>query len=378
MTTSTAPVCWDVGVGAFVVCGFAEAAAVLRGQGWSSDLRLSPLISEELKDIPLGNMLLTDPPEHTRLRRLVSPPFTPKAIEALRPRVAAIAEALLDGLEGIGPEIDVLADIGYPVTLAVITELLDVGVEGAEVFAEHTPALARGFEFDAGLNDLMAAVDASTELSLFLTPILAERRRSPGTDFISALLALTEDGEPALHLGEVMATCTLLLVAGHETTANLIGNSTLVLLRDPALRSLLAVDPERTVDELLRCHGPIKLTSRTATADHVLGGQHISAGQAVLVDIQAANRDPLRFPDPLRVDLTRDTGHLAFGAGPHFCLGAALARLEAAEVLTRLFMRVPQLNLVGNAIQWRESKALHALSGLPVRIEEGAPVTTLR
>lgn len=363
------PVSWHPDFGAFVVTGFAEAAAVLRGEGWSSDLRLNPLINAELKDLPsAGNMLMTDPPEHTRLRRVVSPVFTPKSIESLRPRVVAIVDAVLDGLDEIGPEIDVLADVAYPVTLAVITELLDVGTEGADLFAEHTPALARGFDFDAGLDDLTAAVLASTELSLFLTPILAERRRSPGDDLISELLALADNDEPALNLGEVMSTCSLLLVAGHETTANLIGNATVVLLEDVAARAVLATAPDRMVDELLRVHGPVKLTLRTATADHVLGGRHIEAGQAALVDIQAANRDPLRFPDPLRLDPTRDGGHLAFGAGAHFCVGAALARLEGAEVLTRLFARCPALRLTHEPVRWRELRSLHALSDLPARL----------
>ncbi len=373
MTTTevTGPVRWDAATGAFRVSGFAEASAVLRGDGWSSDLRLNPLVSEEIKDMPGGNMLVSDPPEHTRLRRLVSPAFTPKRIERLRPRVVAIVDSVLGGLDQIGPQIDVLADVGYSVTLAVITELLDVGVEGAELFAGQTPALARGFEFGASLDDLQGAAVASTELTLFLTAILAERRSSPGDDFISALLALSGDDPDGLNLGEVMATCILLLVAGHETTANLIATSTLALLECPGAASQLLADPGRAVEELLRLHGPAKLTNRTALVNHDLAGHHIAAGQAVLVDIQAANRDPLRFPDPLRSDLTRDpNGHLAFGAGAHFCLGAALARLELVETLTRMFTRFPHLALTGSPIRWRKSTALHGLQELPVRITE--------
>lgn len=371
MTTTevTGPVRWDAVPGAFRVSGFAEASAVLRGDGWSSDLRLSPLVSEELKDMPGGNMLISDPPEHTRLRRLVSPAFTPKAIELLRPRVASIVDSVLDGLDEIGPQIDVLADVGYPVTLAVMTELLDVGVEGAELFAEHTPQLVRGFEFDADLADLRAMAGATTELTMFLTAVLTDRRRSPGEDFISALLALSGDDPDGLNLGEVMATCILLLVAGHETTANLIATSTLTLLDNPGAVAQLLADPGRAAEEMLRLHGPAKQTARTALIDHNLADHHIATGQAVLVDIQAANRDPLRFPDPLRLDLTRDpNGHLAFGAGAHFCLGAALARLELVETLTRMFTRYPNLALTGSPIRWRESTALHGLHALPARI----------
>ncbi|HEX3828217.1 MAG TPA: cytochrome P450 [Sporichthyaceae bacterium] len=229
-----ASVRWDDTSGAFLVTGFDAASAVLRGHGWSCDLRLSPLVSPGLKDLPQGSLLITDPPEHTRLRRLVSPAFTPTAIASLRPRIAAIADAVLDGLPEIGARVDVVADVGYPVSLAVICELLDVGGEGAQAIAAQTPDLVRAAELRATVEDLMASAVANLELMLFLTPILARRREHPGRDFISALLALSDDHDPdGLSLGEVMGTCLLLLVAGHETTANLIANSTLALLQHP-------------------------------------------------------------------------------------------------------------------------------------------------
>jgi hypothetical protein len=369
MTTTplTGGVHWDAELGAFRVTSFELASTILRGEGWSSDLRRNPLINEELKDMPGGGLIFLDPPEHTRHRRLVSPAFTPRAIESLRPRIATIVDAVLDDLPG---EFDVVADVGYPVALAVICELLDVGSEGAELFAEMTPRLARGIEFDAGTEDLIASAVATTEMMLFLTPILAERRGNPGGDFISALLALSDDHHPdGLTLGEVMSTCLLLLIAGHETTANLIATSTLALLQDPAQIPALLADPARAVEELLRCHGPVKLVLRTALTGHDLGGVHVVEGQAVLVDISAANHDPSRFPDAARMELTREpAGHLAFGAGIHFCLGAALARLEAAETLTRLFARFPTLALTGADINWRPSNALHALHELLTRI----------
>jgi hypothetical protein len=369
-TTTTDAIHWDAEFGAFRITGFAEASAVLRGEGWSSDLRLSPLVNEELKDFPGGNMLSADGTEHSRLRRPVSPAFTPKAIESLRPRVAAIVDSVLDGLSEVGPEFDVLGDVGYPVALAVITELLDVGTDGAEVFAELTPVLARGLEFDASTEDLMASAAASTEMMLFLTPILAERRGNPGEDFISALLALEGDGPDGLSLGEVMTMCVLLLIAGHETTANLVANSTLALLQDPDQIPHLLADPGRAAEELLRCHGPVKLLMRTALIDQAVAGNRILAGQAVLIDSQAANGNPNRFPGAERMDLTREpAGHLGFGAGIHFCLGAALARLEAAETLTRLFTRFPQLELTDNHVTWRHSKVLHALEEL--RVHQG-------
>jgi len=371
MTTigaATRPASWDNETGAFRITGFSEASAVLRGDGWSSDPRLSPLVAPQAQVMPPGALLFTDPPEHTRLRRLLSPAFAPKTIEQLRPRVTSIVDTAVDGLAELEPQIDILADLAYPVTLAVIAELLDVGTDGAQQFAEQTPNLVRMLEIDATSEDLMASAIASTELMLFLTPILTERAHHPGDDFISALLAL-QDEPDGLDPAEVMATCILLLAAGHETTANLITNSTLALLNHPDQLPHLFANPERAVEELLRLEGPVKLAGRTALVDHHVGGEHIRPGQAALVHIQQANRDPLRFVAPLRLDLTRKpSGHLAFGAGPHFCLGAALARLETAETLTRLFARYPTLGLTDTTAQWRRSSTFHAVDKLHVRL----------
>lgn len=362
--TSARPVSWDETLGAYRVTGFTEASQVLRGEGWSSDPRRSPLVAPDVQDLPPGNLLFTDPPDHTRLRRLVSPAFRLTSIGQLQPRVAAIVDAVLDGLEQTGDEIDILADVGYPVALAVIAELLDVGIEGAQLFAEHTPDLMRLLEINATDEDLMASAVASTELMLFLTPILSHRARHPGQDFISALLAL-QDQPDGLTLNEVLATCMLLLVAGHETTANLIANATLALIEHPDQRPHLHTDPGRAIEELLRLEGPVRLLGRTATTDHHLGDQHIATGQAVLVDVWQANRDSARFPDPGRLDLTRQpTGHVGFGIGPHFCLGAALARLEATETLTRLWRRLPHLTLAGPPPRRRDSTAFHGLHDL--------------
>jgi hypothetical protein len=368
----TGGVHWDAELGAFRITSFDVASAVLRGEGWSSDLRRSPLVNEELKDFPVGGLLSADPPEHTRLRRPIGPAFTPKAIEALRPRIAAIVDSVLDELDGEAG-FDVLADVGYPVALAVISELLDVGTDGAQLFADLTPALARGIEFDATLEDLATAAAASIEMTMFLTPVLAERRRNPGADFISALLALESEEPEALSLGEVATMCLLLLVAGHETTANLIANSTLALLQHPEQIPAMLTDPARAVEELLRCHGPVKLLMRTALMDHVIAGHHVREGEAILVDARAVNHDPTRFVRPDVMDLAREPlGHLGFGAGIHFCLGAALARLEATEALTRLFARYPGMTLTGAGTQWRGSVALHALEVLPVTLIRAA------
>lgn len=373
ITALEGPVHWDAELGAWRVTGYAEASAVLRGEGWSSDLRLSPLVHDELKDLPGGGMIVAVAPDHTRLRRPLSPAFTPRAIESLRPRVTAIVDSVLDGLAVIGPEVDVLADVGYPIALAVICELFDVGAEGAELFAELTPKLARGIEFDASAEELMAGAVASTEMTLFLTPILAGRMRRPGNDFVRALLALAGDGPGGFSLGEVLTTCVLLLVAGHETTANLIANSTLALLQEPAQIPLLLGNPGRAIEELLRCHGPVELLPRTASIEQELGGRFVHPGQAVLLDLRAANTDPVRFPGAERMDLGREpAAQLGFGAGIHFCLGAALARLETAETSTRLFGRGWNLRLAERPVRWRKSMALHALQELALQLDSGA------
>jgi cytochrome P450 len=295
------------------------------------------------------------------MRRLVSPAFTPRSIERLRPRIAAIVDAALDGLDD---DIDLIADFAYIVPLAVIAELLDVGAEGAELFREQTPALVKMLEIDATAADLADSVDASMQIMLGLAPLIAERRQHPGDDFISALLEQAE-----ITLEEVMSTCVLLLAAGHETTANLIGNGARVLALQPELQRHLFDDPSRAIEELLRVETPVKRAVRTATTEHELNGHRVAEGEPVALLLDAANVDARRFPDAGVLDLARNPqGHLAYGAGPHFCLGAALARVEAAEALTRLFDRYERLELAGDGEQWRHSNTFHGLTRLPVRL----------
>jgi cytochrome P450 len=359
---------WDAETGAYRVTGYSACSAILRGTGWSSDPRRSPLAAPDVRDMPTGNLLFTDPPDHTRLRRLLTPGFTPRSVRELRPRVAAIVDSVLTQLRQDADDlvVDLVSEFAYPITLAVLAELLDIGTEGARLFAELTRELVRMLEVDAGPEDLLASALASTEMTIFLTPIIAERRRTPGDDLISALLALldTPDG---LSLNEVLATCILLMIAGHETTANLIANAAHALITRPEQIPHLIEKPERAIEELLRVHGPAKLITRTALADHNVAGLRIDEGQAVLLDLRQANLDPRRWLDPGRLDLTRaPTGHLAFGTGIHFCLGAALARTEAAEALHRLFTSHPDMTLPDPDLRWRNSTAFQSLLELPV------------
>jgi cytochrome P450 len=372
------PVSWDYDLDAFLVSSYAEASAVLRGPGWSSDPNRNPALAARFDRAELGTealrttLLTMDPPDHTRFRRLLSPPFTPRAIDALHPRIAAVVKAALADLDNAG-EVDVIAEIGYPIPLAVMCELLDVDIEGAQLLRTETPKLVGMLEFDPDEEAVLAAEEATASLALHLLPILGDRRRRPGEDLASQLLCLGDDEGDALGLGElgldeVLATCILLLTAGHETTANLIGNGVLTLMEHPDQLDLLQRDPaliKPAIEEILRFECPVKIVGRTNLLDRQLGGQTIRAGQRVLVLLGAANRDPGQFRDPERFDITRDPApHLALGAGPHFCLGAALSRAEAQETLRQLLPLLTEWRLAPGAPAWRVSDTFRALERL--------------
>lgn len=370
------PVYWDGERDAFLVSSYAEASAVLRGPEWSSDPSRNPALSARLDRDELGpqalrTLLTMDPPEHTRLRRLLAPAFTPRAIDALRPRITAVVKAALADL-GTAGEVDVIAEIGYPIPLAVMCELLDVDIEGAQLLRTETPKLVGILEFEPDADAVLAAEEAGASLALHLLPILGDRRHRPGEDLASQLLRLGDggsgDGGDALALDEVLATCILLLTAGHETTANLIGNGVLALMEHPDQLQLLQCDPtliNPAIEEMLRFECPAKIVGRTSLIDRQLGGQTIRAGQRVLVLLGAVNRDPEQFSDPECFDITRTPApHLAFGAGPHFCLGAALSRAEAQETLRQLLPLLTEWRLAPGAPDWRTSDTFRALEKL--------------
>jgi cytochrome P450 len=339
-----AAVRWDEGVGAHLVLSHEHAAAALCGGGWSSDPRNSPRLLAALEEAgglgALGGqtLLTSDPPAHTRLRSAVNRFFTPRAVRGIQDRVAAIVEtALAPVLDGEPAEL--MEELAYPIPLAVIAELFDVGLEGAEVLGAETPVLARGLELDPASEESAEVAAAALRVLLFLVPIVARRKLDPGDDLLSALIH-PPDGGVALADEEIITMCLLLLAAGHETTANLIGNGAIALFERPGQLDWLARHPELSagaVDELLRFDSPVQVASRVATVDMDLGGVAVAKGEQALVVLGAANRDPARHPDPDRLDLSREgAAHLAFGLGPHFCVGAGLARLEAQETFVRL------------------------------------------
>jgi cytochrome P450 len=339
-----APVQWNEAFGAHLVLSYEHAAAILKSPDWSSDPSNSPRLLAELggpeggAEIWSRSLLMSDPPTHTRLRSSVNRFFTPRAVSGIRERVAAIVDSAFEPLTE-GGSVELMSELAYPIPLAVIVELFDVGLEGAELLRSETPTLARMLELDPTPAELEAIGAAAMTVMLFLVPIVARRRSDPGEDLLSALIHPPHGGAQ-LQTDEIITMCLLLLAAGHETTANLIGNGTLALLQNPDQLDRLRTHPDlcpQAVEELLRYDSPVQVASRVALEDLALGDTEVSKGQQALIVIGAANRDPARYEDPDRLDLTR-TGpsHLAFGGGPHFCVGAGLARLEAHETFQRL------------------------------------------
>jgi cytochrome P450 len=319
-----------------------------------------------------SNMLNRDREDHRRLRRLVSKAFTPRMVERLRPRIQEIADALVDRVLADG-EMELVSAFAFPLPITVIAELLGVPAADRDRFREWSAAM---------VSPALAAADmerADSSLSAFvdyLLALFAERRREPGEDLVSALVAV-EDGGDTLSEEELCSMIALLIVAGHETTVSLIGNATLALLTHPDQRALLERDPSllpRAVEELIRYDGPVERTlNRWAAVDVELRGQKIRRGDSVIVILGAADRDPERFAHPDALDLTaeRGTRHLGFGRGSHFCLGAPLARLEAEIALATLLRRLPGLRLAlpPQELRWRPVPLFRSLVALPVAWE---------
>jgi cytochrome P450 len=317
------------------------------------------------------SMLDRDPPDHTRLRGLVSKAFTPRVVEGLRPRVQQIVDDLLDGVQGAGT-MDVIEDFAYPLPVIVICEMLGVPVADHERFKGWSLDLARGLDaimLPPESEVSRRSLAARQGLAGYFRELIAERRAAPRGDLLSALIAAEEAGD-TLSEDELLATCILLLVAGHETTVNLLGNGTLALLRHPDQLRRLREEPGligTAVEELLRFDGPVQRTARIPSADLAIGGCTIGKGEMVMPFIGAADRDPAQFPEPDRLDLGRaDNRHIAFGWGIHFCLGAPLARLEGQVALGTLVRRLPRLALATDRPEYRQSLTLRGLKALPV------------
>jgi cytochrome P450 len=323
----------------------------------------------------MAHMLNADPPDHTRLRRLVQKAFTPGRVAGLRPRIEAITASLLDAMAAAreaGPAgdgvIDLITEFAFPLPMTVICELLGIPDGDREEFKTWSQVILSS---TATFEEYRAAGGAMYQ---YFTRLLADKRAAPADDLLSALITARDSGD-SLDEPELLAMIFLLLVAGHETTVNLIATGTLALLTHPSEFSRLRSDPSLlpgAVEELLRYANPLNhATDRYAPEPLDVGGVLIPAGEPVLVVTSSANRDPARFPDPDRLDLGRDaSGHVAFGHGIHYCVGAPLARLEGEIAFGSLLARFPGLSLAvePSQLRWRPSSLIHGLETLPVRL----------
>ena len=323
------------------------------------------------------SLLFMDPPDHTRLRGLVARAFTPKRIADLRPISEAIAAQLLDAIAARDPAtpVDLIETFAYPLPVRVISALLGVPAADQAAFTAWSRGVARSLDPSVLRSpDIDAAIAAAEQdLTAYLRDLLALRRRQPGDDLLSALVAVEADGD-RITPQEVVDLALLLLIAGHETTVNLVGNGVLALLRAPEQLALLRRSPDLiagAIDELLRFDGPVQITQRVATEDLDLLGHRVRAGDEIMLVLGAANRDPAVFADPHRLDATRDARrHVAFGGGIHHCLGATLARVEGHVALHALLTRFPLIALAGTPTRL-PTFTLRGLESLPVLLGDG-------
>ncbi|EIV91673.1 cytochrome P450 [Frankia sp. QA3] len=329
------------------------------------------------QDEGLRSMLRANPPTHTRLRRLVSRAFTPATIARFRPMARALSVELLDAAAD-HDEVDLVEAFARPLPLRVICSLLGVPARDEKVFGAWASALTRGLDPDQVLDPVERAqrTEATRAFAEYFTELIARRRAEPADDLLSDLIAVQEQGD-RLSVTELLDICVLLLVAGYDTTVNLVANAVLALARDPGQYAALRADRElvpAAIEETLRHDPPVQWTGRTALADTELAGQTFQAGDGVVLVAGAAHRDPEVFTDPDRFDITRYASstvpaprHLGFGHGLHYCLGAPLARLEAETMLTALLDRVTRLEVTAEPT-YRPHLAVRGVEALRMRL----------
>ena len=372
------PVLWSGRHRAWLLTSFAEVAGGYRDDRLSSD-RVEA-IARHLDDarraamaptleLLSGWMVFRDEPDHTRLRDPVRWAFTPKAVEGLRARVQALVDELVDGVLEAGT-CDLVAAFAFPLPAMVIAHLLGVPAADRDKFGTWSRKLA-AVVFGAGDDPERRALatEGSTEFTEYFRWLVKQREAEPGDDLVSALVAAR--GDDGLSPAELAGACTLLLFAGHETTADLLANGTVALVRHPAELGRLRREPGRwpmAVEEILRYDAPTKIQVRVVTEDHERSGRRLEAGDMAYLCLAAANRDPAEFPDPDRFDVTRDPRqHIAFGLGAHHCLGAPLARLEGQVGLRTLFERCASVEITGE-LTYEALIASRSLTTLPVAV----------
>lgn len=360
-------VVWDDTAHAWLVLSYDAARQVLGGAGWTSDPLANPLARAAIdvvsQDFVKKSMLFADGADHHRLRASVRDVFTRSFVTNLSAGVEALAAALVDE-QPAGTQFDFMAEIALPLPIAVIGEWLNLEPGGAQLLRELSPVIIRMLGTLADPQDVAAGAAASAALTAEFLALAADRRTHSQDDLLSFIAADSE-----LLLEEVVMTAILIAVAGHETTANMLGAGLVTMLTpaDDGSRIVDGIDPADSglVTELLRLNGPVQSTARTATVDHLIGGVEIQSGQSVLVVIAAANRDPVVFDEPAQFRLDRDDAPapLSFGYGAHYCLGAALAQLELSTAIPKILARKPVL---AGPVQWRDTPAVRGPLNVPI------------
>jgi len=364
----------------WVLSRYEDCKAVLANHAFGKDdaqiQRAAGILGQDLSDAPqradrIRPMLFLNPPDHTRIRGLVSRAFTPRRVEALRGRIDDLVAGILDRLSG-GGEVELLDELGFPLPVAVIGELVGVPREDHPRFRHLVRAGAASLELNADAAVLRAADEALGEMYEYFDRLVAVRRDDPRDDLLSSLIAVEDDGDTIRH-DELIANVILLFAAGFETTTNLIGNGVVALCQHPDQLARLRADPSllpSAVEEILRFDSPVQIDGRTALVDTELpDGTPVPRGQTALTLLGAANRDPARFADPDTFDVARpDNAPLSFAWGIHHCLGAGLARVEGQCTFAGLLDRFEDIELLDDPPRWRRGLTLRGLETLHVRL----------
>ncbi|MFN2593994.1 MAG: cytochrome P450 [Actinomycetota bacterium] len=362
--------------GGLLLTRHADITRVLRDPAMSSDFRNVELPFEitqgpaQQLEERQPSMLFLDPPDHDRLRNLVHKAFTARRIEHLRSRIVEVVDDLVSRGSEKG-EMDLVAELAYPLPVAIICDLLSVPVEDQEIFRKWSRDLVQTLDPIVTQEVIERALSSGDAFKDYFRDLLAARRTDPQDDLLTALIVAEDEGNK-LSEEELLVTLTLLLVAGHETTVNLISNGMLALLQNPDQWDRLTKEPsliKSAIEELLRYDSPVQFAARIPLEDLEIDGHHVSKNHEIVCILGAGNRDPQQFRDPDRLDISRaDNRHLAFSAGPHFCLGASLARLEGQIAIGALADRLPNMRLADRPPQRRSTVTLRGLESLFVEV----------
>ena len=375
------PVHWSDAWNSWVLTRYDDVTATLRDFSRFSNVGRIDLFLEQLPEIGREKMgplkghfsrAIThlDPPDHTRIRKLLKTVLSTRLVQSMRPRIEALVDELISEVKDAG-RMDVISDFAYPLPAIVLGEMLGIPPEDRDQYKRWSDDIGVGLVGTgrAALDNVERARQSLFELTNYLRPLVTERRQQPRNDLISKLIAIEVRGD-RLTESELFSTCITLILAGHGTTTNLIGNGLLALLRHPDQLETLRNDPaliEVAVEELLRYDSPLQRIWRMATEDIEIGGNQIHKGQIVLPTMGAANRDPAEFSEPDRLNIRRpDNPHVALGTGIHLCVGGPLARVQGAIAINALLQRLPSLQLETEALEWEANLFHRGLKSLPV------------